>query len=236
VIRFIVFDLDGTLVDSRRDIADAANALLGAVGGVTLPEEAIGRMVGDGAAALIARAFTAAKIAQPSDALDRFLVYYRERLLIHTRPYAGVEALLASLARRGPLAVLTNKPLGLTVEILKGLGLAGYFPDGRVLGGDGPLPRKPDPAALEHLASQAGVAVRHTLLVGDSGADWYAARAAGARACVARYGFGFVRFPVEELSPDDWTIDAPVQLLERLAGEERSAALWTGAGSQPPHG
>ena len=219
MIRFIVFDLDGTLVDSRRDIADAANALLHAVGGVQLSENAIGHMVGDGAAALIARAFTAAQVGQPADALERFLVCYRERLLAHTCPYPGVEAVLEALAPRWPMAVLTNKPLGLSRDILRGLGLSGYFDQMRVIGGDGPFPRKPDPASLLHLAADAGVMSGETLIVGDSGADWRTAQASGARACVARYGFGFDRFPVAELSNDDWVIDEPLELLDRLAAE-----------------
>jgi phosphoglycolate phosphatase len=219
VTRFIVFDLDGTLVDSRRDIADAANALLDEVGGVRLPEVVIGRMVGDGAAALIARAFTAAAVPQPSDALARFLVLYQARLLAHTCAYPGVTETLDVLASRGPLAVLTNKPHGLSQDILRGLGLARYFDDVRVVGGDGPFPRKPDPTSLQHLAAETGISVSDTLIVGDSGVDWYTARASGARPCVARYGFGFDRFPVAELTENDWVIDEPRQLLSRLAAE-----------------
>lgn len=222
MIRFIVFDLDGTLVDSRRDIADAANALLDAVGGIQLPEASIGRMVGDGAAALIARAFAAANIPQPPDALARFLTLYKTRVLAHTRPYAGVTELLDRLAPRGPMAVLTNKPLDLSLDILQGLGLSRYFDETRVLGGDGPFPRKPSPDSLLHLAAQASVTPQETLIVGDSGADWYTARAAGARPCVARYGFGFERFPSAELTVDDWVIDEPLQLLDRLGLEARS--------------
>src|SRR4051794_22611594 len=108
--RLFVFDLDGTLVDSRKDIADAANELLEACGATPMAEERIGRMVGDGAPALVARAFEAAGVTPPADALDRYLAVYDRRLLAHTRAYPGVAGVLAALAPRAALAVLTNKP------------------------------------------------------------------------------------------------------------------------------
>src|SRR5262245_26911221 len=171
MFQFYVFDLDGTLVDSRRDLADAANALLEECGGAPLPEEHIGRMVGDGAAVLVSRVFAAADLPLPPDALPRFLRLYDRRLLDHTKPYAGMIETLDELVGRAPLAVLTNKPLAATRRILDGLGLARFF-GAAVIGGDGPLPRKPDPSGLERLASTAGVAVASTLLVGDSMIDW----------------------------------------------------------------
>jgi len=96
-----VFDLDGTLVDSRRDIADSANLLLESCGADALPEEAIGRMVGDGAPTLVARAFEAAGLTQPPDALERYLAIYETRLLEHTRPYPGIDDVLKALGRAG---------------------------------------------------------------------------------------------------------------------------------------
>jgi Predicted phosphatases len=125
--QLIVFDLDGTLIDSRRDLADAANAVLTACGGAPLPEDQIGRMVGDGAATLVARAFAAAAIPAPPDALARFLAVYERHLLDHTRPYDGILDVLAHLARRAQLALLTNKPLASTREILRGLDLDSFF-------------------------------------------------------------------------------------------------------------
>ena len=95
--RLIVFDLDGTLVDSRRDIADSANVLLERSGADRLPEDAIGRMVGDGAAMLVARAFAAAGRPPPADALAQFLSIYRGRLLNHTKPYPHMGAVLGLL-------------------------------------------------------------------------------------------------------------------------------------------
>src|SRR4051812_4677705 len=113
----IVFDLDGTLIDSRRDLADSANALLEAHGAEPLPEERIGRMVGDGAATLVARVFDARGLTTSADALTQFLSFYDERLLQHTRPYTGIPALLDLLALRAQLALLTNKPLASTRRI-----------------------------------------------------------------------------------------------------------------------
>jgi phosphoglycolate phosphatase len=179
-------------------------------------EDAIGRMVGDGAATLVARAFKAAGCAQPVDALRRFLAVYNSHLLDHTRPYPGIPEVLAELAPRVTLAVLTNKPLGPTRTILAGLGLADVFSD-RVVGGDGPFPRKPDPSGLRHLVSTAPATdVAATLLVGDSEVDWRTARTASAGCCLVRYGFGFPGVPLAELSDSDFVIDHPAQLLTLL--------------------
>lgn len=214
--KLIVFDLDGTLVDSRRDLAESANAILGECGAGPLAEELIGRMVGDGAATLVARAFTAAGCARPADALDRFLAIYNRRLLKFTRPYPGIPETLQALGARARLAVLTNKPLRATREILTGLALAKHFPADGVIGGDGPFPRKPDPAGLLHLTSVANVPPGETVLVGDSIIDWRTGRAAGTGVCLARYGFGFEGFPIADLRPEDRTIDTPAALLEKL--------------------
>jgi phosphoglycolate phosphatase len=216
VIRFIVFDLDGTLVDSRRDLAESANALLAACGCPTQSEAAIGRMVGDGAATLVARAFAASGCPAPPDALARFLTIYEARLLQCTRPYGEVEEVLGALEPRLPIAVLTNKPLPSTRRILDGLGLARFFPPDLVFGGDGPFPRKPDPAGLRLLCERVGVAPGATLMVGDSVVDWRTARAAGARACLASYGFGFDGFPTEDLTPEEPVIATPSALLRLL--------------------
>jgi len=214
--RLIVFDLDGTLVDSKRDLAESANRLLEECGGLALTEEAIGGMVGNGAPVLVARAFEAAGIPAPPDAVARFLEIYDDRLLTHTRLYPYVAEMLAGLASRAALAVLTNKPLAATRAILAGLDLARYFANDAVLGGDGPFPRKPDPGGLRHLASRVQVPTAETLLVGDSLVDFTTARNAAARVCLARYGFGFAGFPLAEVGPDDLIIDAPADLLTLL--------------------
>lgn len=213
LIRLVAFDLDGTLVDSRRDIADAVNDLIVERGALALAEEAIGRMVGDGASVLVARAFSAAGLTYDDSALDRFLALYDARLLGHTRPYPGVVDLLAALESRATLAVLTNKPIAPTRQILEGLGLARWFTPERVLGGDGPLARKPDPAGLLRLAAEAGATPGEVLMVGDSVVDWRTARAAGSRACLVRWGIGFEAIPQADLTADDVVIDAPHDLL-----------------------
>lgn len=170
-------------------------------------------MVGEGAATLVARAFKESGVERPADALPRYLACYDERLLNHTRPYQGIPRLLEALASRAALAVLTNKPIASTRRILDGLDLSRHFPPDAVLGGDGPFPRKPDPAALLHLAARVGAEANATLLVGDSAIDWRTARAAGTQVCLARYGFGFDSIRVEELTPEELVIDAPLDLL-----------------------
>jgi phosphoglycolate phosphatase len=207
----IVFDLDGTLIDSRRDIAESANTLLEACGAAPLPEERVGRMVGDGAAVLVARAFAAAGIAAPPDALDRFVAIYGQRLLRHTRPYPGIPEVLGELSQRATLALLTNKPRAATEQILDGLDLARYFGEA-VIAGDGRFPRKPDPSGLLHLAGAAGVPPAATVLVGDSTIDWRTARAGSTAICLARYGFGFESVSMSDLGPADWLVNVPAEL------------------------
>jgi phosphoglycolate phosphatase len=215
-VKLAVFDLDGTLVDSRRDLADSANALLRESGSAPLPEDAIGRMVGDGAAVLVARVFEAAGRERPADALDRFLALYDERLLHHTRPYPLMASVLAELGRRARLAVLTNKPIEATRRVLAGLDLARFFEPGSVVGGDGPFPRKPDPAGLRHLITQASVTAAETTMIGDSIIDWRTAKHASTGVCLARYGFGFEGFPIDQLEGQELMADTPSQLLELL--------------------
>jgi phosphoglycolate phosphatase len=171
-------------------------------------------MVGDGAATLVARAFEASGIERPADALERYLSLYHERLLAHTRPYAGMIEALEALSGRARLAVLTNKPLRPTLEILDGLDLTRFFERRAVLGGDGPFARKPDPAGLQHLQTQAGVAPGESVLVGDSAIDCRTARSADTPLCVARYGFGFATFTSDMLTARDRIIDSPRELLD----------------------
>jgi|tagenome__1003787_1003787.scaffolds.fasta_scaffold20803970_2 phosphoglycolate phosphatase len=208
-----VFDLDGTLIDSRRDLANALNALLVECGAAPLAEDRVGRMVGDGAATLVARAFEASGVARPADALPRFLAIYERHLLDHTRPYPRVRDVLDALGARAALALLTNKPLASTQRILDGLDLARHFSADAILGGDGPFPRKPDPAGLWHLMAHANAGGSDTLMVGDSLIDARTARAARTSLCLARYGFGFEEFPASEIADSDRLIDAADQLL-----------------------
>jgi phosphoglycolate phosphatase len=213
-IRLVVFDLDGTLVDSWQDLADAANALALEHGGRPCPDGDIAGMVGDGAGLLVERVFAASGLGHPPPgALARFLALYDACLLAHTVCYPGVRETLEILKGRVRLAVLTNKPGGATRRVLDGLGLAPFFPS--IIAGDGAIARKPDPAGLWQLIGDTGVTADTTLLVGDSKNDLETAQRAGARVCLARYGFGYR--PAEmDLRGDEWAIDRPADLLGLL--------------------
>ena len=145
-----------------------------------------------------------------SAALSRFLEVYDGRLLNHTRAYDGIADAVLVARRHAYVAVLTNKPAGASERILVGLGLRGLFDD--LVGGDGPLPRKPDPAALIALMERAGAAASDTLLVGDSKVDHQAARRASSRCCLAAYGYGYATFPVERLTGEEWIARDPSEL------------------------
>jgi phosphoglycolate phosphatase len=213
-VRLVVFDLDGTLIDSRQDLADAANALVAARGGTPLPVDAVTRMVGEGAALLVRRALIAAGLAPEVDsALPRFLELYDERLLAHTRLYPGTAEALGTIARVATLAILTNKPQRPTETILDGLDVAHHF--AQVLGGDTAFGRKPDPAGLLHLVAATGSSVAEAMLVGDSAIDLRTARAAGVRPCLVTYGFGFP-LAAAELSGDEILVSRAGDLADAL--------------------
>jgi phosphoglycolate phosphatase len=171
-------------------------------------------MVGEGAATLVARAFEAAGLPRPADALARFLEIYDAHLTYHTRPYPGIPATLAALHGRVAVAVLTNKPLRATETILHRLNLEGYFGPQLIIGGDGAWPRKPDPGGLRELMARAAVDSGETLLVGDSPIDWGTARAAGTAICVAQYGFGFEAFSRDALTVADHIVGSPAGILQ----------------------
>jgi phosphoglycolate phosphatase len=215
--RLIAFDLDGTLVDSRRDLADAANQLVAELGGTALAEEAVGDMVGEGARVLVARALRAAGLEAHADGatlfqrLARFLEIYDRRLLQHTKPYPGIVQALTAARQHARLAVLTNKPTRATDAVLEGLELRAFFDD--VVGGDGEWPRKPDPGGLQYLIDRAGATRTGTLLVGDSAIDHETAARAGVRCCLATYGFGYLSFPAERLSGNEWLVRHPSELV-----------------------
>ena len=210
-----VFDLDGTLIDSRRDLSDAANALVQELGGRPLTVGEVTGMVGEGAAVLVRRALSAAGLdpLHPR-ALDRFLELYAGCLTVHTRVYDGIVQALSALADGGlALAVLTNKPQAHTEAILDRLGLGRFFV--HVVGGDTAAGRKPDPAGLLQIVKRAGTAPARSILVGDSPIDVATARRAGTRACLARYGFGY------RAEEDDGTVpaaDAPSGIPDLILG------------------
>ena len=185
--RLIAFDLDGTLIDSSRDLADSVNELLGELGAAPLPLEDVTKMIGEGAKVLIRRALAASGIAEDPGAITRFLEIYDRKLLDHTRPYAGITDVVRAARKHARVAVLTNKPLAPSEKVLAGLGMRDLFDD--VIGSDGPYPRKPDPTALLALMERAGATPGRTLMVGDSRIDYETARSAAARCCLVVYGF-----------------------------------------------
>lgn len=187
----VVFDLDGTLVDSRHDLAASTNDVLAGLGAGPLPVDVVEQMVGDGARTLVHRALVRAGCDADLDtALAEFHRCYGLRLLETTRPYEGIAEVLQSLAGTR-LAVLTNKPGEPTRRLLDHFGWTGTFD--RVIGGDGPFPRKPDPAGLIDLMRTCGAEPGETMMVGDSMVDVDVARQAGTHICVAAYGFGAAR-------------------------------------------
>lgn len=205
-VRLLVFDLDGTLVDSSQDLADSVNAMLGELGAPPLSETEVTRMVGEGAAVLVRRALVRAGVTVDArTALDCFLKHYDLRLLATTRPYPGMVEALTRLREPYAMAVLTNKPALPTMKLLESLGLIEFFRD--VIGGDTAFGRKPDPAGLLALVDRASATPETTLLIGDSPVDLATARAAGTRICLARYGFGY-RFEDNGFRGDELFIDS----------------------------
>ncbi|MBI4265072.1 MAG: HAD-IA family hydrolase [Acidobacteria bacterium] len=222
--RLIAFDLDGTLIDSRRDLTDSANQLLTELGGRPLSEEAIGRMIGEGARLLVQRTLAASGLENGPGTLARFLEIYDTRLLNHTRPYDGIVDVVRLAGQHARVVVLTNKGARPSERLLEGLGMRDLFEE--VVGGDGPLPRKPDPSGLLALMDRAGASAPHTLLIGDSPIDHETARRAGVRCCLAAYGFGFERFPADRPPADEWVVRAPaglIDVIERFVGTPRRA-------------
>jgi phosphoglycolate phosphatase len=182
----LVFDLDGTLIDSRRDITTAVNRTRAELGLPPLALEQVVTMVGEGARRLVERALP----ERPGDvdqALACYLEHYWEVCLDTTLAYPGVPEMLAALVRRYPLALLSNKGEALSHKILDGLGLSGYFPE--ILGGDSLPTRKPDPAGLRLLADRLKIPVERLLLVGDTWIDAETARNAGCVFALVEWGF-----------------------------------------------
>jgi phosphoglycolate phosphatase len=184
----VVFDLDGTLVDSRADLVRAVNHTLGSFGRPPLGRDRIVSYVGEGARRLVERALA----TEDADAVERglavFRAFYARHLLDETRAYPEIPELLDDLGRCDcRLSVLTNKPEAMSRAILDGLGLLPRFV--AVLGGDSLPTRKPDPAGLLHLAGRTSIERRRVLLVGDSPVDVATARAAGVPFCGAEWGF-----------------------------------------------
>ena len=221
VPQLVVFDLDGTLVDSSEDLAAAVNATLAAVapGAPALPHAQVRALIGSGARNLVARSLQAAAVERPvEEVLPVFLDRYRSCLLDRTRPYPGVREALERLADRR-LAVLSNKPGEMSRAILAGLGLADRF--FRVWGAGDVPGRKPDPAGLRLLLADAGVEPRQAAIVGDSAIDVRTGRAAGVATVGVSYGFDAASFADD---PPDACVD-DLRELPELLGATRAGLI-----------
>jgi phosphoglycolate phosphatase len=184
----LVFDLDGTLIDSRRDITTGINRMRDELGLPPLALEQVVTMVGEGARLLVERSLGPECPPDRVDhALAHYLDHYWEVCLETTLPYAGIEEMLVSLAGRYPLALLSNKGEALSRRILDGLDLSHHFRE--ILGGDSLPTRKPDPAGLHLLAERLGVSIERLMLVGDTWVDAETARAAGCPFALVEWGF-----------------------------------------------
>jgi phosphoglycolate phosphatase len=205
-VRLVVFDLDGTLVDSVRDLATAVNAALhrAAPGTPPLPLADVRAFVGEGARLLVERSLKRAGVRRSADeVLPFFLESYRSCLLDSTRLYPGVEEALDRLRGR-TLAVLTNKPGDLSRRILEGLGVADRF--ARIWGPEEARARKPDAAGLRRLVRELEAGLEETVMVGDSPVDVRTGRAAGVRTVGLTYG----------LDPEALRADPPDVLMDDL--------------------
>jgi phosphoglycolate phosphatase len=188
VVRAIIFDLDGTLIDSKLDLIHSVNAMLGEMKRPRLAAETISGYIGHGAPQLVARALGGTATEEElKHALQFFLGYYEEHKMDNTCAYPGVSETLGQF-KQMPMAVLTNKPERISVRILNSLGLAKYF---RVIyGGNSFESKKPDPFGANRILRELGVAAREALIVGDSEVDVQTARNAGTKAAAVNYGFG----------------------------------------------
>ncbi len=216
-LKAVIFDLDGTLVDSVRDLRDAVNNLMAEESLRQFEVDEVKSMIGDGAAKLVERAVLAAKgdLARLPELVARFLKIYEANASRHTEAYPGVAETLTGLRSRGlSLAVVTNKPYAATIDILETLGLRGYFD--AVIGGDTLPERKPHPAPIIAALKQLDVAPEAALMIGDNYHDVQAAQAAGVRAFAVTYGYSHK--PHAELGAER-LMDNMSELLPLVANE-----------------
>ena len=215
-VRTLIFDLDGTLIDSKLDLALSIDATLKHMGRASLPHELIYSYVGNGAAVLVRRALGDAVTDAEADAGHRFfLAYYREHMLDNTVTYPGVREALEALGHH-PMAVLTNKPVRFSEKILEGLRIASYFRC--VYGGNSFETKKPDPEGLNTILRAFKIEPRQAMLVGDSDVDVRTARNAGAWACGVSYGLGLESMRAH---PPDLMLDSLAELPAYLNGRGR---------------
>jgi phosphoglycolate phosphatase len=221
---FLIFDLDGTLIDSKLDLAHAVNATRAHFGLTPLDLDTVGTYIGNGAPVLIRRAMgPEASDEAVAKALEYFLAYYSEHKLDNTCAYPGIPEALEALHRDGVgMAVLTNKPVRVSTGIIDGLGLAKYF--ARIYGGNSFEQKKPNPIGVDTLLAEAGVPRERAMIVGDSSVDVRTARNAGVKVCGVTYGFQPESF---ETDPPDMMVDRPGELARAIIAERRSRGVTT---------
>jgi phosphoglycolate phosphatase len=187
-VRALIFDLDGTLIDSKQDLIHSVNAMLRELGRRELAEATISSYIGHGAPQLVARALGEGYLEEERQrALDFFLRYYETHKMDTTCAYPGVGETLEKLANM-PMAVLTNKPVRISVRILDAMGLSKYFR--AIYGGNSFETKKPDSLGARTILRELSVEPQEALLVGDSEVDVQTARNAGMAAAAVNYGFG----------------------------------------------
>lgn len=183
----LLFDLDGTLIDSGDDLTTALNHILAEDGLPALPRSKVLEMLGAGAAVLITRAYAQHGVREPADALTRYRAHYRQHCLDTTRPYPGIEELLRRLAPARAIAVATNKPLDFAEQVVAGLGLDAFVRT--IVGPETADSRKPDPEMLLAALSALGHDPGEAVMVGDSPADVEAGRRAGTVTVAVTWGY-----------------------------------------------
>lgn len=216
----LIFDLDGTLVDSSEDLARAMNATRTFAGMEPLDPALIYQYVGNGAEQLVRRALGASTDpALLREALVYFLDFYSKNALANTFVYPGMRDAIQSLTVGGHrLAVLTNKPTRVSIDLIHHLELSPYF--ARIYGGDSLPEKKPFPGGIDQLRDEFGTPQSETLMIGDSSVDVQTARNAGVKACGVAWGFQPGSF---RQVPPDYTIDHPQELMSVVASIVTSA-------------
>ncbi len=224
-ITLVIFDLDGTLIDSRLDLVHSVNAALRHIGRPELPDDVIASYVGDGAPILIQRALgaEAADDALVRKGLEFFLSYYREHKLDHTTVYPGIPEALATIRNSAngtprQLAVLSNKPVNPSRAIVDALGLGQYF--SQVYGGNSFLTKKPDPEGARKLLEESGVKPEQAVIVGDSHVDVLTGHNAGLWTVGVTYGFATHTL---ENEPPDLLVDTAYEVGAVFSGKESKA-------------
>jgi phosphoglycolate phosphatase len=216
----VIFDLDGTLIDSKEDLSCAVNAARAHSGMPPLDNETVYSYVGEGAPVLIRRALGPdATHEQVQEALTFFLAYYNDHMIDHTVLYPGVlETLDRLLAAEVKMAVLTNKPVRMSRAIVEALGMGAHF--ARVYGGNSFEQKKPHPVGIETLLRECEATKDRTMMVGDSAVDIRTARNAQVKACGVTYGF----------QPETLASEPPDLLLDRI----EELADWIVNSEEPP--